>query len=217
MTEISPTFGQTSSYTASANAQSALTSDFQTFIKMLTAQAENQDPLNPMDSAEYASQLASFSSVEQQVKTNDLLAGLAAQMGSSNLAQLSNWVGMDARSAASVRFEGDPVILHPLPARLADEAYLVVSDEIGQEVQRLAVALDGKPIEWAGVSANGSALPAGSYRFEVENYAQGALLGNSPVESYQRVEEAQMIDGQIILLLQGGGAISPEDVIGLRS
>ena len=217
MTEISPSFGQTASYTASANTQPALTSDFQTFIKMLTAQAENQDPLNPMDSAEYASQLASFSSVEQQVKTNDLLAGLAAQMGASNLAQLSNWVGMDARSAATVRFEGEPVMLHPLPARLADEAYLVVSDESGQEVQRLAVALDGKPIEWAGAAANGAALPAGSYRFEVENYAQGALLGNSPVESYQRVEEAQMIDGQIILLLQGGGSISPEDVIGLRS
>ncbi|MCW1954577.1 flagellar hook capping FlgD N-terminal domain-containing protein [uncultured Lentibacter sp.] len=217
MTEISPVFAQTANYTASATTQPALTSDFQTFIKMLTAQAENQDPLNPMDSAEYASQLASFSSVEQQVKTNDLLAGLAAQMGSSNLAQLSNWVGMDARSAATVRFEGAPLTLHPLPARLADEAYLVVSDESGQEVQRLALPLDGAPIEWAGVAQSGAALPTGSYRFEVENYAQGALLGNSPVESYQRVEEAQMIDGQIILLLQGGGAISPEDVIGLRS
>lgn len=52
MTEISPVFAQTANYTASATTQPALTSDFQTFIKMLTAQAENQDPLNPMDSAE---------------------------------------------------------------------------------------------------------------------------------------------------------------------
>lgn len=217
MTEISSAFSQPTTYTANAKTQNALTSDFQTFIQMLTTQAENQDPLNPMDSAEYASQLASFSSVEQQVKTNDLLADLASQMGSSNLAQLSAWVGMDARSSAPVQFEGSPVTLHPLPARLADEAYLVVSDEAGQEVQRLPLGLDGEPVDWAGVDTGGAPFASGAYRFTVENYAQGELLGNSSVETYQRVEEAQMIDGQIILLLQGGQAVLPSEVIGLRS
>ena len=47
-----------------------LSSDFETFLKMLTVQLENQDPLNPVDSADYAVQLATFSGVEQQVQTN---------------------------------------------------------------------------------------------------------------------------------------------------
>ena len=51
----------------SPSSTSALTSDFETFLKMLTTQARYQDPLEPLDSQEYASQLAQFSMVEQQV------------------------------------------------------------------------------------------------------------------------------------------------------
>ncbi|MEM9127629.1 MAG: flagellar hook capping FlgD N-terminal domain-containing protein, partial [Pseudomonadota bacterium] len=59
----------------------ALTSDFETFLLMLTAQARNQDPLEPLDSSQYASQLAQFSMVEQQVQTNDLLSSLSNALG----------------------------------------------------------------------------------------------------------------------------------------
>ena len=52
---------------------------------MLTVQMENQDPLNPVDSADYAVQLATFSSVEQQLRTNDLLSSLAATMASGGI------------------------------------------------------------------------------------------------------------------------------------
>ena len=41
--------------------------DFETFLKMLTTQIRNQDPLNPMEGSEFAVQLATFSGVEQQV------------------------------------------------------------------------------------------------------------------------------------------------------
>ncbi|MEP0702358.1 MAG: flagellar hook capping FlgD N-terminal domain-containing protein, partial [Lentilitoribacter sp.] len=53
----------TSAQTETSN---ALASDFETFLKMLTAQARYQDPLEPIDSSEYAAQLAQFSMVEQQ-------------------------------------------------------------------------------------------------------------------------------------------------------
>ena len=47
--------------------------DFETFLKILTAQIQNQDPINPIDSSDYATQLATFSSVEQQVLANSHL------------------------------------------------------------------------------------------------------------------------------------------------
>lgn len=56
-----------------AATSSVLSSDFEVFLQMLTAQAEYQDPLEPIDSSEYAAQLAQFSMVEQQVMTNDLM------------------------------------------------------------------------------------------------------------------------------------------------
>jgi len=70
---------------------------------------QNQDPLNPVDSSDYAVQLATFSGVEQQVLTNDLLRGLAAQNGTAGLAQMANWVGMEARAVAPAFFDGAPI------------------------------------------------------------------------------------------------------------
>jgi flagellar basal-body rod modification protein FlgD len=55
----------------------AISSDFNTFLRMLTVQMQNQDPLDPIDSADFAVQLATFSGVEQQVRTNELLGQLS--------------------------------------------------------------------------------------------------------------------------------------------
>ena len=73
--------GAASSSKPSAAKTSSISSDYQMFLKLLTTQMTNQDPSSPMDSADYAVQLATFSQVEQQVKTNDLLTSLATQMG----------------------------------------------------------------------------------------------------------------------------------------
>jgi flagellar basal-body rod modification protein FlgD len=159
MVEIASNLNQATVYSPSAKTQNAVTSDFQTFIQMLTTQAENQDPLNPMDSAEYASQLASFSSVEQQVKRMICWQIWRLRWAPQNLAQLSAGVGMDARTAAPVQFEGLPVTLHPLPARLADEAFLVVFDDTDTEVQRLPLGLDGEPVDGLELVRVGRHLP----------------------------------------------------------
>jgi len=45
------------------------------FLKMLTAQLKNQDPLNPMDGKDMAAQLAQFSTVEQLIQMNKTLSG----------------------------------------------------------------------------------------------------------------------------------------------
>jgi flagellar basal-body rod modification protein FlgD len=60
------------------------------FLKLLLAQMQNQDPLKPMDSTEYVSQLATFSNVEQGIKQN---AKLDQLLLSSSLAQGQNAIG----------------------------------------------------------------------------------------------------------------------------
>ena len=46
------------------------------FLSLLTTQIQNQDPLEPLDSTGFVEQLATFSSLEQQVQTNQHLAAL---------------------------------------------------------------------------------------------------------------------------------------------
>ena len=205
----------------SANATSSggqmISSDFQTFLEMLTAQMTNQDPTNPIDSSDYAVQLATFSSVEQQVQTNDLLSSLIAQMTNTGITQLAGWVGMEARTSAPIHFEGSPITLSPLTATLADQAWLVVRDAKGDEVSREQIGLTGEEITWAGVDGTGLPFEDGIYSFEVENHAEGSLLGTTPVESYANVVEAQNFDGTMVLLLEGGIQILTSDVLALRN
>ena len=201
---------------ASTPAKPVISSDFQTFLQMLTAQMTNQDPLNPIDSSDYAVQLATFSSVEQQVLTNDLLTSLIAQMTDTGITQLAGWVEMEARSSAPVHFDGSPITLLPMPATLADEAWLVVRAENGSEISRAQIGLGTNEITWAGVDGTGHPVDDGLYSFEVENHADGSLLGTTPVETYATVTEAQNLGGTMVLILEGGVQVLTSDVVALR-
>ena len=190
--------------------------DYQMFLKMLTAQATNQDPLNPIDSSDYATQLATFSGVEQQVKTNDLLTALAAQLGTSGMAQMAAWVGKEARAPVAAHFTGAPITIAPNPASSADKVELIVKDSAGVEVQRLPIAVSANTMEWAGVGANGTPLPNGNYSFTVESSVGGEVILSEPADIYSTIQEVRSEGGQTILILSGGVAVSSSQISALR-
>lgn len=194
-----------------------LSSDFETFIKLLTTQAENQDPLEPIDATEYAAQLAQFSMVEQQVKSNDLLSALSSQLGAGNMAQLASWIGMEARSTTPAFFDGNPISVTSKPAPNADEAVLVVKDARGAEVQRNALPLAAQEVVWAGVSSDGTPFPNGQYSFAIESRLQDEVITTTPAQTYTRITEARIEQGETVLITEGGGQLATEDVTGLRA
>ena len=63
------------------------------FLKMLVAQMENQDPLNPMEGTDFSAQLAQFSSLEQLFNVNDTLEDLAASMKSTGQENVLDYIG----------------------------------------------------------------------------------------------------------------------------
>lgn len=66
----SATSTQTSSGSEATTAEKSATLNYESFLKLLVAQMKNQDPTEPMDSAQQMAQLATFSQVEQTIKTN---------------------------------------------------------------------------------------------------------------------------------------------------
>ncbi len=214
--EVTSATVPTTTSTVAETSTSEISSDFETFLKMLTVQMENQDPLNPVDSSDYAVQLATFSGVEQQVQTNDLLRSLAAQMGAGGMAQMAGWVGMEARTNAPVSFDGTPVELSTSPVALADSVELVVTDDRGSEVQRLAMSSTDTDVTWAGVTADGAPLPAGQYSIEVVSRLQGQEIGRTKAESYERVTEVQSNAGESVLVLASGTTIPVTEVTAVR-
>jgi len=205
------------STTSSASTVADQASDYETFLKMLTAQAKYQDPLEPMDSSEYASQLAQFSMVEKQTENNALLASMAQQMGLANMAAMSGWVGMEARAATPGYFDGStPVVVSPNPAAASDTVELVVSDSDGNEVQRITLPVSADAYEWNGLDDDGAALPSGNYTFVVESIENGEVLMSEMAEVYSNVTETQMQGTDVVLILEGGSAILASSVTALR-
>lgn len=217
---ISPTLATTANTgtkTASPQAEAVLSSDFETFIKMLTTQAKYQDPLEPLDSSEYAAQLAQFSMVEQQVLSNDLLAALANQLGSSTMGQMAGWIGMEARTTEPVLFDTEPITVLPEPPDGTQKMELVVYDVNGREVDRGALPVSSDPVLWAGVKQSGSPLPSGRYRFEIESTGKGGdPLATTQAGTYARIIEVQNLGSEARVVFAGGTEAPAASITALR-
>lgn len=73
---------------ATASSSSSVKLGTTDFLQLLMTQLANQNPLDPTDPTEFTSQLATFSSLEQQISTNDTLTSISDNL-SSMLTQVS--------------------------------------------------------------------------------------------------------------------------------
>lgn len=196
---------------------SAFSSDFETFLKMLTTQMRNQDPLNPVESSDFAVQLATFSTVEQQVLTNDLLTDLGARIGTLGLGQVSGWIGMEALVEVPVTFDGRPVTLNATVDSQAESAEIVATNAQGIVVNRQPIPAVSGQVEWAGRDAAGLPLEQGVYKLSVHSLVNGETISRRDAQVHSRIAEAQFEAGEARLVLENGQRISASQVLGLRA
>lgn len=208
---------QTQTSRATVPERSVISADFETFLRLLTTQMQNQDPLNPMESSEYATQLATFSGVEQQVQTNDLLRELRSGLSALSIGELGGWIGMQARAEMAVAYTGDPVTVQATPHALADRMELILRDLDGEIVGREPIVLSDAPFEWTGRDASGTPMPSGTYRLTVQSWADETLLEERNAMIRATIEEAQVLDGEVWVTMENGVSIPATDVQGLRS
>lgn len=125
----------TNTGSTSANSAAALADNFDTFLTILTAQIQNQDPLEPMDSSKFTEQLVQFSGVEQQIKVNTQLETLIKATTSNAGASLSGYLGQTAEiDSAGAEFKGEPVTWrYTLPSDSA-KTTITVTDASGKVV-----------------------------------------------------------------------------------
>lgn len=194
-----------------------VTGDFETFLKLLTTQMRNQDPLNPADSTEFVAQLASFSAVEQQVQTNTKLDSLAAAFSGRAASGLSDWIGQQVRHAGAADYDTRPLDVEVAIDSRADQAFMVVRDHAGAVVNRVPIGLQNDIAIWTGNRADGQLAGAGRYRFEVESYADGDLLSTSQGRVFDTVREARLNTGAVELIFSDGSVMNADDVTAVRA
>lgn len=86
--QVGTTTSSTAATTPSKQERDAI--GYDAFLQLLIAQLKHQDPLKPIDSTEYVSQLATLSNLEQAIKQNEKLE---AVISSSSTAQALSMLG----------------------------------------------------------------------------------------------------------------------------
>src|SRR5882724_4429032 len=134
----------------SNTAETKAIGDYNSFLTLLTAQLKYQDPLSPLDSTQFVSQLSQFSSVEQAIVGNQKLDTIIKSLG-ANATELSN---------------GSASLTYSL-ATDATQAGVVIRDASGNIVRSMAVdnAAGEHSLTWDGTDNNGDSLPDGIYSF----------------------------------------------------
>jgi flagellar basal-body rod modification protein FlgD len=170
---------------ASASSSKQLVNNYQTFLSLLTAQVQNQDPLSPMDTTEWTNQLVQYSSVEQAIKSNDYLE-ILANNSAQGLSNAASYVGK------YVEADGNEAYLKDGSARFgfvlgapADSVTLSIINASGSVVhaEELRAQAAGKnEFVWNGKAASGASLPEGQYSLSLS--AKSALGSSVATETF---------------------------------
>jgi flagellar basal-body rod modification protein FlgD len=155
---------------ATSKAQQSLTGNYETFLRLLTAQLQHQDPLEPLDATKFTEQLVSYSQVEQQIATNKNIETLVSATKSAAGATAVSFLGRKAMTTgpASELMAGEVRWTYNLPST-ATNIQVRITDMAGNPVKTLSMpATAGKhEVVWNGQDNAGNTMPAGTYRLSV--------------------------------------------------
>lgn len=223
ITPISPAAREAASAAASSTSISSTTGlaqNFDTFIRLLTTQLQNQDPLDPMDTNQFTDQLTQFGQVEQAMEQTELLERLnELTRANAGLADLG-FLGREVEtSGGQIGLKDGQAVFDIEKTSTAEKTEIRIFDQSGKLIQRIdASALGDKArISWDGSGAKGQ-VPDGAYFVELvapsEKDEEARIAGR--VIQTARVAEVTFEGGETRLALDNGISLSPDAVRAVR-
>lgn len=205
-------YAQSAAATSSGSA-AEMGEEFNSFIKLLVAQVRNQDPLSPLDSTQFVEQLATFSSLEQQVQSNQSLQYIATLMADVQAALASQWIGQTVSVESSwVPYDSNPVDFEFDMPEGATSAVLTVRDNEGNPVatKDLDTSLDRQV--WDGTDKDGKPVVAGLYQISIETYSNNEYFGSVTPRLITTVTNVSSENGQMRVGTAAGFAVDISEV-----
>lgn len=207
--------------TDSASSKTQLFGDMETFLYLLVNQLQNQDPLDPMDTAEYTNQLVQYANVEQSIQTNSYLETMISQNVASVGAQAVGYMDqvVQIESQTVPMTDGYAKFSYTLDENatnvtvsLLDSSNKVVKTfaEGGKEAGRYI-------LEWDGTDSSGQTYADGAYKIVVS--AKSASGGDVSVytTAFGKVTGVAF-DGDEVAISVGGAVIAKmEDILAVHT
>jgi flagellar basal-body rod modification protein FlgD len=184
------------------------------FLKLLTNQLKNQDPLNPYDNQQFAAQLAQFSQLEQLIDIRGLMQDQSSNF--SSLAQsisnsaLPGLLGKYAKSYSNkINFDGEAAITagYTMPYQGVN-GDIQIKNASGAVVRTIEISNDALSLgehqfKWDGKDSEGNLLAKGEYTFEVTaTDSRGSSINADPF-SYGKIQGVRFKNDGTKLLVNG--------------
>lgn len=204
--------------TATEDSTTALNADFNTFLKILTAQLKNQDPTEPVDAAQFTQQLVQYSQVEQQMATNSKLDDLLTSINSNGITPLLSYVGQYVETPTTdelVVQNGQALMAYTLPTE-AQSAVISVQDDKGNVIATIDGATEQglNRVAWDGVLASGAAASDGVYKFVLTaKNSSGDLIAVSDVRAIGQVTGIETGADDAVKLMVGDMEVEDKNVL----
>jgi flagellar basal-body rod modification protein FlgD len=156
---------------ASLQTQGKQTLTQQDFLNLFTAQLKFQNPLEPLDNYQMASQMAQFSSVDALMKMSDSMENFIANQTSLQTLQASSLIGKTVQAKGDrMSIEQGTVSEGLYELSKPGNVVIQIYDANGIPVRKIEAGIKGtavQKISWDGKDQSGSSLPDGVYTFRV--------------------------------------------------
>jgi flagellar basal-body rod modification protein FlgD len=185
---------------------SSLAQNFENFLTLLTTQLQNQDPLSPMDSTQFTTQLVQFASVEQQIGQNARLDEIVKIQGGSQAVSAVNFLDnvVEAFGSTGILKDGSAGYTYTLPTT-SQKTVITIRNAAGDIVR----TLDGETeagkhsLTWDGKNDQGVQLDDGKYSITVSATGENQTPITAITGIIGKVTGVTVEDGQLVLDLGG--------------
>lgn len=185
------------------------------FLNLLLKQLSYQDPLNPMDSAEFTAQLTQFSSLEELTNINTTLNDVLAFQQSMQNASVSNLIGKTVTVDGNTAFLSEEAEINYELSTQASAVEITIYDSSGRVVSSKNIgpqASGEQRYTWDGKDSSGNQLPEGSYSFQVD----AVDISGNPVQALTSgagtVTKVVFEEGRTFIILDGGVKVNLNDI-----
>ena len=200
--EILPSQTAAAPVSRSTSSLANLAENFDNFLTILTTQLQHQDPLSPLDSNEFTSQLVQFTGVEQQVLQNQNLEKLIEIQQAAQTVAATSYIGkfVEAAGNTNLLINGGATFSYILPES-AEAAAIRIFDSSGdlvfqQDVEPTAGIHD---FVWDGTNLQDGIAPDGAYSFAITALDADELPIDVTLRILGRVTGISFEDGKTVL------------------
>ncbi len=187
------------------------------FLKLMTAQLNNQDPFNPVDNTQMVAQMAQFSSLSGITEMSTTLKAIAAKLTGTSTTDAMSYVGktvLTAGDTAYARTTGGIAGAVELDAAATDMK-VIIQDANGATLKTMNLGATAKgtaQFDWDGTTDSGAAAGNGPFKVLVSATDGGKPVTTRPLVWAPVTSVSNVSSGTPKLNVAGLGAIDVADV-----